>query len=291
MLDSPHTVRHLAPALLALTLGVAPRVLPAELTSVANAAPAVAPSSGVPTDTIPLVPARPAGAFLDDGACVVLPDDPAWGEDPVGAPEGEVVPQGHFEKSGRWLVYEQIPRRPDRPVDYQAYQYPIPPGLPGGKFVVSGYDLDLPDNLQRRGRMRAVGHGAVDLPQKRNTPIKMLPLEHQVGDAEVIHVGHLMGYSVVTRHTLREGGRTRDYVLIFGHLDAAAPNLTRGAMLKEGELVGFVGDTGSPELVHLHLEARRLRDGVDGSKLLPGRILAPDVSIVCDPRNVLPLRP
>jgi murein DD-endopeptidase MepM/ murein hydrolase activator NlpD len=119
----------------------------------------------------------------------------------------------------------------------------------------------------------------------------MMPLEHQVGDAEVIHVGTLMGYSVVTRHTLREGGRTRDYVLIFGHLDAAAPGLARGAVLKEGELVGFVGDTGSPELVHLHLEARRLRDGIEGSKLTAGRILAPDVSIVCDPRNVLPLRP
>lgn len=290
MIGHPHAARFVAPAVLAMFFAGAPRVLEGGPIASANAAPATSAPSPA-NDTLPLVPSCPSGTFLDDGACVVLPDDPAWGEDPVGAPEGEIVPQGHFEKSGRWLVYEQIPRRPDRPVDYQQYLYPIPPGLPGGKFVVSGYDLDLPDHLQRHGKMRAVGHGAVDLPQKRGTPIKMRPLDHQVGDAEVIHVGWLMGFSVVTRHTLREGGRTRDYVLIFGHLDGPAPGLVRGATLKEGDLVGFVGDTGSPELVHLHLEARRLRDGVEGSKLPPGRILAADVSIVCDPRNVLPIRP
>jgi hypothetical protein len=263
-----------------------PRVLEASMKSQASA-PTLAKGDG---NALEVAGGCPAGTFPDEGACVVLPDDPAWGEDPVGAPEGEVIPTGHFEKSGRWKAYEQIPRRPDRPADYDAYLYPIPPGLPGGKSVVSGYDLDLPDHLQRRGKMRAVGHGAVDLPQKRGTPIKMIDLDHQVGDAEVIHVGWLMGFSVVTRHTLREGGRTRDYVLIFGHLDAAASGLARGAMLKKDDLVGFVGDTGSPELVHLHLEARRLLDGVDASKLLPGRILAADVSIVCDPRNVLPLK-
>ncbi len=268
-------------------LAASPRILEASVRNNAETAPVIEAS----TAADPLTASCPPNTFPDDGACVTLPDDPAYGEDPVGAPEGEVIPTGHFEKSGLWRAYEQIPRRPDRPADYDKYVYPIPPGLPGGKWVVSGYDLDLPDHMQRRGRgLRAVGHGAVDIPQKRGTPVKMLALDHQVGDAEVIHVGTLMGFSVVTRHTLREGGRTRDYVLIHGHLDGAAPGLTRGAILKEGELVGFVGDTGSPELVHLHLEARRLRDGVDGSKLLPGRILAPDVSIVCDPRNVLQLQ-
>lgn len=287
--------------LLAASLGVAPRVLEVSVGSAQAAPVAVADPGANAAGTVEAVQAvaavelGPAGecppnTFPDDGACVVLPDDQGFGEDPVGAPEGEVAAGGHFAKNGRWQAYDQIPRRPDRPADYDAYLYPIPPGLPGGKSVVSGYDLDRPDAQQRRGKMRAVGHGGVDLPQKRGTKVEMLALEHQVGDAEVIHVGTLMGFSVVTKHTLREGGRLRDYVLIHGHLDAAAPGLVRGAVLEKGALVGFVGDTGSPELVHLHLEARRLRDGVDGSKLLPGRILADDVSIVCDPRNVLPLK-
>lgn len=234
----------------------------------------------------------PPGTFPDEGACVGLPDDQSFGEDPVGAPEGDVVPMGHFEKSGAWAAYDQIPRRPDRPADYDRYVYPIPPGMPGGKHVVSGYDLDLPDAVQRRGKkLRAVGHGGVDLPQKRGTPVHLIKLDHQVGEATVVHVGPFFGTSVITRHTLREGGREREYVLIFGHLDAPAAGLARGQKLPEGALVGYVGDTGSPELVHLHLEARRLRDGVDGAALTVGRVLQKDVSIVCDPRNVLPLRP
>ncbi len=274
---------------LAFLVGFAPR---ARLAVAASGKATVAAPKPSGSTTVTETPTCPPGTFPDDGACVSLPDDQSFGEDPVGAPEGDIVAMGHFEKSGAWAAYEQIPRRPDRPADYDRYVYPIPPGLPGGKHVISGYDLDLPDALQRRGRkLRAVGHGGVDLPQKRGTPIHLVKLEHQVGDAVVLHVGTFFGTSVLTRHTLREGGRERDYVLIFGHLEGPAAGLARGQRLAEGALVGYVGDTGSPELVHLHLEARRLRDGVDGEKLVAGRVLQKDVSIVCDPRNVLPLRP
>ncbi len=118
----------------------------------------------------------------------------------------------------------------------------------------------------------------------------LVPLEHQQGDAEVVFVGPLFGTTVVTRHTLREGGRVRDYVLLFGHLDAPADGIRAGVRLTRGDLVGFVGNTGSPELVHLHLEARRVRDGVDVSKLAPEALAANENTVVCDPRNVLPLR-
>src|SRR5690606_41614078 len=69
----------------------------------------------------------------------------------------------------------------------------------------------------------------------------------------------LFGTTVVTRHTLREGGRLMDYVVLFGHLDAIAQGVAPGVVLKDGELVGAVGDTGSPSLVHLHYEVRRDR--------------------------------
>ena len=85
----------------------------------------------------------------------------------------------------------------------------------------------------------------------------------------------------------------RDYVVLFGHLDAIAPGVSAGAVVKEGDVVGFVGDTGSPELVHLHWEARRARDGVDlpaKAKQGGAALLADDVSVVCDPRNVAPLK-
>lgn len=234
----------------------------------------------------PLTPALcPVGSLPDGDACVRIQSD----DDE--APETPSEVNAHHDKRGRWVVYDQIPRRPDRPADYDAYRYPVPCEH---ACVVSGYDLDRPDDSQRRGwRLSHVGHGAVDLPQKKGTPITMVPLEHQVGDAEVVYVGPLFGTTVLTRHTLREGGQLRDYLLLFGHLEAPAPGLAAGARLGAGAPVGFVGDTGSPELVHLHLEARRIRDGVDIGKVLqagPGALIDNDSSIVCDPRNVLPLR-
>ena len=191
-------------------------------------------------------------------------------------------PNGHTDKIGRWVDYLQIARRWDRPERYSAYRYPVP-----SAFVVSGYDLDKPDAEQRRGKMKAVGHGGVNLVEKMGTPIVMLPLDHQVGDAEVLYTGPLFGETVITLHTRREAGKKRDYVLLYGHLDRVGDGLYRGRHLRPGEVVGYVGNSDSPELVHLHLEARRVKEGVDPWKLGP-RVM--DSSIVCDPRNVLPLR-
>ena len=227
----------------------------------------------------------PNGTAPDGNACVHLET----------IEDGPVAPSfanSHRERSGRIFRYEQIPRLPDRPSDYDAYRYPIPPGLPGGHHVVSGYDLDKPDEHQRRApTLKHVGHGGVDLPQQKGTPIKLVALEHQEGDAEVLYAGGLFGLTVLTRQTLREAGRLRDYVVLYGHLDQIAPGVHAGMTLRDGDLVGTVGDSGSPRIVHLHLEIRRVRDGVDVSKVAAGAMMIADsVTVVCDPRNVLPLK-
>jgi murein DD-endopeptidase MepM/ murein hydrolase activator NlpD len=203
----------------------------------------------------------------------------------VGAPPPTVVENGHGEKDGRWIEYQQIPRRPDRPEAYGAYRYPL-----ADAPVVSGYDLDKPDDEQRRGEMSAVGHGGVDLVAELGAPIAVPVLEHQVGDAEVLFVGPLYGETVVTRHVLREAGVDRDYLLLFGHLDRSADAVRRGRRLAAGETLGFVGNSASPEHVHLHLEARRVRDGIDAWTLPGDALHAREFSVVTDPRNVLPLR-
>lgn len=203
----------------------------------------------------------------------------------LGAPLAVPVENGHTDKLGRWVDYDQIPRRPDRPEAYLAYRYPVLDAP-----VVSGYDLDKPDTEQRRGKMNAVGHGGLDLVAPMGTSIEMVRLDHQVGDAEVVYVGRLYGETVVTRHTIREGGANRDYVLIFGHLDRPADELRRGVHLRAGAIVGYVGNSDSPDLVHLHLEARRMRERVDAWRTAPYDLLERDKSVVTDPRNVLPLR-
>jgi murein DD-endopeptidase MepM/ murein hydrolase activator NlpD len=202
----------------------------------------------------------------------------------------DAVAAAHFDPRGRWETYSQIPRRPDRLADWGAYRWPVAPRAEGG-FVLSGYDLDRPDAEQRRGRgLSHVGHGGVDLAHERGTEVHLVALEHQQGDADVVFVGHLFGTSVVTRHFVREGGRLREYLVMHGHLDGTAPGVVKGQSVREGSLLGWVGDTGSPGIVHLHVEARRVRDGVDVVQLAPTRLMSGETTVVCDPRNVFPLR-
>ncbi|MCA9586824.1 MAG: M23 family metallopeptidase [Myxococcales bacterium] len=227
--------------------------------------------------------ACPEGTVPDGDVCVHLSAE-------VDGPLAPAVPNAHRERSGRWNAYEQIPRLPDRPAAYEAYRYPVPK-VAGTNPVASGYDLDRPDEAQRRGRrLTHVGHGGVDLPQPRGTPVRLVALEHQLADAEVLYAGPLFGTTVVTRHVLKEGGRDLEYVVLFGHLSSIAPGVAPGRTLKDGDLVGEVGDTGSAGFPHLHLEIRRAREGVDLGRVHAGaRLVAEDVSVVMDPRNVLPL--
>jgi len=207
-----------------------------------------------------------------------------------GAPELHSIVRRHRDKGDEWVTYEQIPRSPDRPMDYDAYRYPVPPGIAGGRHSVSsGYDLDMPDGIQRRGSfLNMVGHGGVDLPQVKGFPVRLVDLDHQVGKASVIYVGEMFGTTVVTKHTRREGGALREYLVIFGHLGSVAPGVKTGARFAEGDVVGEVGNSGSPLLIHLHVETRRLREGVDARRYEGWHLLS--VSVVCDPRNVMPLK-
>jgi murein DD-endopeptidase MepM/ murein hydrolase activator NlpD len=225
----------------------------------------------------------PVSTLPDGGVCVPVLDVTAGG---AALAEQRAA---HHDRQGRLRVYDQIPRRPERPADYRRYQLPVPP-LPQQSFVTSGYDLDQPDDEQRRGaELKAVGHGGVDLAQKRGTQVLLVPLEHQVGDADVLFVGKLFGNSVVTHHAVREGGGLRDYLVIHGHLEKPASGLTQGATLPAGSVVGFVGDSGSPGVVHLHLEVRRAREGISLSGLAAGELAHNSKTVACDPRNVLPL--
>jgi hypothetical protein len=274
-LSKVHRRAPIAVALAGATTVGGGAALPARLT-------AATPQPATAAGAVPLVAACPAGAFADGDACVALPADDE------GAPAVESAVASHRDRRGDWVVYDQIPRRPDRPADYDAYRYPVACNV---GCVFSGYDLDRDDAAQRRGRhLRHVGHGGVDLMQPRGTPVVATPLAHQQGDAEAIYAGPLFGTTVVTRHTVREGGLLRDYVVVLGHLEAPSPNLVGHplpARVHEGDVLGFVGDTGSPGLVHLHLEVRRVREGVDAARLSPASLVDSGFTVVSDPRNVL----
>lgn len=234
-----------------------------------------------------LPPANCGPNELDlDGLCV-----PA-GADPADEVPSETTANVHVDRAGRRVVYENLPRRQDLPANYDLYQYPVPPGNGNGHSVSSGYDLDRPDSMQRRGEsLSAVGHGGVDLPQERGTLVRVVGLRGEVGEPEVVYVGGLFGNTVVLRHIVREGTQLRTYLALHGHLEGAAPGITRGVTLTPGAVLGYVGDSGALGIVHLHYEVRLVRPGIDPLRVEPaGRLVDQTVSIPCDPRNVLPLR-
>lgn len=196
----------------------------------------------------------------------------------------------HVDRAGRRVVYDHLPRRPELPADYDRYVYPVPPY--GGHTVTSGYDLDRPDESQRRGEhLSAVGHGGVDLPQERGTPVRVVSLRGEVGEPEVVFVGELFGNTVVLRHVVREGNSVQTYLALHGHLESPAPDIEKGMSLRPGTTLGFVGDSGALGIVHLHYEVRLMRTGVDPMRVEPPQGLTDqENSIPCDPRNVLPFQ-
>ena len=61
----------------------------------------------------------PPGTLPDANVCIPVPSETAGGE--------ALDPQAgaHRDRSGRWRMYEQIPRRPERPADYRRYHCPF----------------------------------------------------------------------------------------------------------------------------------------------------------------------
>ncbi|WP_437278336.1 hypothetical protein WME90_45150 [Sorangium sp. So ce375] len=238
------------------------------------------------------VPLPAPGAPLPEGGAAAL-SDPA-GARPAGARPASA--------SARSQAHEHIPRRPERPASAAAYTFPIgAPDEPRGFLLVE----EAPPGagaLPPAGPVAAIGAarpeppswiGGVEIAATRGERVTALRLEGQDGKAEVVFVGELSGITVATAHDVREArdvDRVRRYIVLHGHLDRPGPGVVAGARLDAGDVVGFAGETGSPGLVRLHLEARQIREGARTSELDAKRITDAAATVPCDLRNVLPLR-
>jgi hypothetical protein len=198
----------------------------------------------------------PRGTLPDGDVCVPVPPRQQ-------AARAEEPPQGRARAE-----HDRIQRRPDRPADFSKYRLPteLAPGSPPSEtlfFVLPG------------------------------ATARVVRLEHQEGDAEVLHAGELAGVGgrvVVTLHAVRDAGGLREYLAIFGNLGAIEPGIARGAKLPDQKKLGTVGAArgeGSPALDY---EIRRLRSGVTAHSLAPSDFVADARTVGSDVRNVLPLR-
>jgi len=88
-------------------------------------------------------------------------------------------------------------------------------------------------------------HKGIDYAASTGTPVRA------VSDAAVMFSGHQGGYGnlIILKH---QG----PYSTAYGHLSRFAKNLRRGAHIKQGEIIGYVGSTGLATGPHLHYEFR-----------------------------------
>lgn len=198
----------------------------------------------------------PPRTIPDQGACV-----PVSALDPIANPTlAGTEPQ---------VAADHVPLRPDRPADPARYRWPLP--IPAAGLAQPSFPLE------------PLSPVAVAIPVEAEAVVRAVQLEGQVGDAEILWTGELVGTTAVTLHTVRGSGGLRSFILIHGGLAGLAPGLLRGANLKAGAELGTL-----PLLLgELMLEAREVRAGIDVKALPSNELRHSARTIPCDLRNLL----
>jgi murein DD-endopeptidase MepM/ murein hydrolase activator NlpD len=103
-------------------------------------------------------------------------------------------------------------------------------------------------------------HFGVDYVAPKGTPVEA------VSDGRVVSAGWSGGYGrlVVLGHA--EGYQTR-----YGHLSGFGRGIRSGALVRQGQVLGYVGSTGASTGPHLHYEVRKYGSAVNPFKLNPPR--------------------
>ncbi len=109
-------------------------------------------------------------------------------------------------------------------------------------------------------------HRGVDYAAPRGTPIKAS------GDGKVIFRGTKSGYgrTVILQH----GG---NITTLYAHMNGFVRNVTIGTRVRQGQTIGYVGDSGLVTGVHLHYEYR-----LNGVHRNPRTVELPDADPIAD---------
>jgi murein DD-endopeptidase MepM/ murein hydrolase activator NlpD len=134
---------------------------------------------------------------------------------------------------------------------------------------VQGVQPERLRDSYEEGRSEGRVHQAIDIHAPKGTPVVA------VADGVLLklHKGSRGGNSI---YHLDQDGRTRYY---YAHLEGYAEGLREGQRVKQGEVIGYVGDTGNaaPGDFHLHFSVVLLRDAKrwwEGVSLNPYNLLA-----------------
>ena len=117
------------------------------------------------------------------------------------------------------------------------------------EFPVASFELArLVDNFAEMRGNRV--HEAIDIPAPRGTPVRAV----DDGPVQKLFLSRAGG------NTVYQFDPTGTYSYYYAHLDAYAPSLAEGKMLRKGEIIGTVGTSGnSPkDAPHLHFTIFKL---------------------------------
>lgn len=112
------------------------------------------------------------------------------------------------------------------------------------RIPVAGIDTAQLQNTYRASRSGGRTHNAIDIMADQGTPV------YAAVDGTVAR----LHWSDAGGHTIYQYGPDSSWVYFYAHLNRYAGELSEGEELEQGEVLGYVGDTGNaPEGVyHLH---------------------------------------
>ncbi len=124
------------------------------------------------------------------------------------------------------------------------------------KYISSGFSYGRVNPIT----MVVHPHRAIDYAANYGTPAV------SIGDGTVVQAGWNgdYGISVTVRHN-------DTYTTIYGHFSSLAKGIKKGALVKQGQVVGYVGSTGQSTGPHLHYEMHKF-----GSLINPFKVEIPD---------------
>lgn len=251
---------------------VHPLVFAAALAAVVAALSAAVPAQKAPAPGDAAAPALPVLCGLDE-----VPDGTSCVPTIEKAPPVVEPPRGEAPSA-----FDRIPRRPDRPAEYGAFELPTP-GAGKPAEITTRASLDAPSE----GVFAKVARGEL---------VRAVPVEGADGPADVVAVAEIVKdrvspgaapVTVVLRHRVPNEAKPRSVLMFYANLERVAPGLVVGSRVAAGEPVGFAAPGADGESGELYLEARLLRDGVAVDAIAADRLRTSAVAVPTDVRNVV----
>ncbi len=270
-----------------------PLVLGAAICSLISALAAFAPEPPPKEVAVPHVPEasglRPVcgvRAIPEGDSCIPLPA----ANQPFGpAQPGRSAPRAREDETTLLL-----PRHPDKPIEYSAYVLPLLADSPVRVLSDLTGPLDPLAFKPLDGQKRAPGERAgVDFAAAHDDKVFLATIIGDEGKTKVVFVGEDAGVTIATLHKTHAG---TSFLVLYGHLSRPGPGIVAGSLVTLGDVIGFVGDTGSPGTNQLYLEIRQVREGAlerlipDNAEASKARLIDDALSVATDIRNALALK-